>query len=231
MNSLKARQVLPNLYQIKHSDPGSVKAGMATNTYILTANDKALIIDAAFDYLLQPIKEVLGTTLTVAGFFYSHNHVVGNSNFLNGYKAEFNVPFFLHPIDAAVFGSANSHFFENPINHASLADFNMEVKLFAGHTKGSVIIYQAENDGLIIAGDAAMGATDGQALEGMERLIRVPAQMSSSDEDIKNNWINWNLPVAHFAPYHGVAYYNKKEEMPHIMRLLTRQEVTRNLNG
>lgn len=231
MNSLKAIQVLPNLYQIKHSDPGSIRAGMATNTYILTANDKALIIDAAFDYLLEPIKEVLGTKFTVVGFLYSHNHVVGNSNFLQGYKEAFDVPFFLHPLDAAAFGTQSAAFFENPVNHPLLAEFNIDVKLFQGHTKGSVIIYQAESDGLIIAGDAAMGATDGQALEGIERLIRVPTQMSYSDETIRQNWINWDLPVAHFASYHGVAYYNKKEEMPKIMKLLTREQETVSLNG
>jgi len=231
MNSLKAIQVLPNLYQIKHSDPGSIRAGMATNTYILMANGKALIIDAAFDYLLEPIKEVLGTKFTVVGFLYSHNHVVGNSNFLQGYKEAFDVPFFLHPLDAAAFGTQGAGYFENPINHLLLAEFNIDIKLFQGHTKGSVIIHQAENDGLIIAGDAAMGATDGQALEGIERLIRVPTQMSYSDETIRQNWINWNLPVAHFAAYHGVAYYNKKEEMPEIMKLLTREQETVSLYG
>jgi glyoxylase-like metal-dependent hydrolase (beta-lactamase superfamily II) len=231
MSNLKATQVLPNLFQIKHSDPGSIKAGMATNTYILTANGKALIIDAAFDYLLAPIKEVLGDTLTVSGFFYSHNHVVGNSNFLEGYKTEFNAPFFLHPLDAAAFGTQNANLFENPINHPTLKDFNIEVQLFQGHTKGSVVIYQAENGGLIIAGDAAMGATDGQALEGIERLIRVPTQMSYSDETIRQNWLEFNLPVAHFASYHGVSYYNKKQEMPDIMKLLTREQPTMSLNG
>lgn len=231
MNNLKAIQVLPNLFQIKHSDPGSIKAGMATNTYILTANGKALIIDAAFDYLLETIKEVLRDTLTVAGFFYSHNHVVGNSNFLEGYKNEFNVPFFLHSLDAAAFGIENASFFENPINHPALTDFNIEVQLFQGHTKGSVIIYQAGNGGLIIAGDAAMGATDGQALEGIERLIRVPTQMSYSDSTIRQNWLAFNLPVAHFASYHGISYYNKKQEMPEIMKLLTREQATMSLNG
>jgi glyoxylase-like metal-dependent hydrolase (beta-lactamase superfamily II) len=231
VTNLKAMQVLPSLYQIKHSDPGSIKAGMATNTYILTANNKALIIDAAFEYLLKPIKEVLGTTYTLVGFLYSHNHVVGNSNFLQGFKTEFDVPFFLHPLDAAAFGIQSAGLFENPINHPLLTDFNIEVKLFAGHTKGSVIIYQPENDGLIVAGDAAMGATDGQALQGIEHLIRVPTQMSYSDATIRQNWLNFNLPVAHFASYHGVAYYNKKEEMPHIMKLLTRKQPTMSLNG
>jgi glyoxylase-like metal-dependent hydrolase (beta-lactamase superfamily II) len=230
MNNLKSIQVLPNLFQIKHSDPGSIKAGMATNTYILTANGKALIIDAAFDYLLEPIKEILGETLTVAGFFYSHDHVVGNSNFLQGFKSEFNVPFFLHPLDATAFGAQNNNLFENPINHPALKDFNIEVKLFQGHTKGSVIIYQAENDGLLIAGDAAMGATDAQALEGIERLVRVPTQMSYSDETIKQNWIAFNFPIAHFASYHGVSYYDKKQEMPDIMKLLTREQPTLSLN-
>jgi glyoxylase-like metal-dependent hydrolase (beta-lactamase superfamily II) len=231
MNNLKPIQVLPNLYQIKHSDPGSVRAGMATNTYILTADNKALIIDAAFDYLLEPIKEILGTTFTVAGFLYSHNHVVGNSNFLAGYKTEFDVPFFLHPLDSAAFGIQGGTLFENPINHPALADFDIEVKLFAGHTKGSVIVYQAANGGLIIAGDAAMGATDGQALEGIERLIRVPTQMSNSDATIRKNWLEFDLPVSHFASYHGVAYFNKQKQMPQIMNLLTREEATMSLMG
>jgi glyoxylase-like metal-dependent hydrolase (beta-lactamase superfamily II) len=230
MKNLKAIQVLSNLFQIKHSDPGSIRSGMATNTYILTANSKALIIDAASDYLLEPIKEVLGGALKVVGFFYSHNHVVANSNFLQGYKTEFNVPFFLHPIDAEVLGTQNASLFENPVNHPSLKDFNIEVRLFPGHTRGSIIIYQAENEGLLIAGDAAMGATDRQALEGIERVMRVPTQMSYSDETIKQNWLAFNLPVAHFASYHGMAYYNKKKEMPNIMKLLIREQPTMSLN-
>lgn len=231
MDNFKAIQVLPNLFQIKHSDPGTIKIGMATNTYILTANGKALIIDAAFDYLLEPIKEVLGNSIKVIGLFYSHNHVVGNSNFLQGFKNEFNVPFFLHPLDANDIRTYGNILFENPINNPALKDFNIEVQLFQGHTKGSAIIYQAENDGLLIAGDAAMGATDGQALEGIERLVRVPTQMSYSDETIKQNWIDFNLPVAHFAPYHGISYYNKKQEMQNIMKLLTREQPTLSLNG
>jgi glyoxylase-like metal-dependent hydrolase (beta-lactamase superfamily II) len=229
MKTIKAIRVLPNLYQIKHSDLGGVRAGMATNTYILTANGKALIIDAAFDYLLEPIKEVLGTSLSAVGFLYSHSHVVANSNFFSGFRAAFKVPFFLHPLDQAVLGATSAGLFENPVDHPLLTDFDIELKLFAGHTKGSVIIYQEANGGLIITGDSAMGATDAQALQGVERLLRVPSQLSNSDAAIRKNWLGFNLPVSHVAPYHGVAYFNKKETMPQIMQLLTRETVTVNL--
>jgi len=227
-DNIKPELVLPNLYYIKHSDPGAVKAGLATNTFILINNGKALIMDASSDYLFDPIKEVIGAELEVAGFIYSHSHVVANGNYISAFKQEFNAPFFLHPTDQAYFRGFE---FLNPVNHPVINDFNIEIIHFPGHTPGHIMLYNPANAGLLLAGDAAMGPTDEQTQNGMERLIRVPARLSYDDELIRQNWLAFDKPVSHVAPYHGTIYINKQETLPQIMKPLTRVEITHGLMG
>jgi len=227
-DNIKADLVLPNLYYIKHTDPGAVKAGMATNTFIIINSGKALIMDASNYYLSGPIKQVIGSELEVAGFIYSHSHVVANGNYIPAFKKEFDVPFFLHPKDQVYF---NGFEFTDPVNHPLLNDFNIEVLHFPGHTPGHIMLYNSENGGLLLTGDAAMGPTDEQTNNGIERLIRVPARLSYDDELIRQNWLHFNKQVAHVAPYHGSIYINKQASLAQIMSSLTRVEITQGLTG
>jgi len=226
--NIKAELVLPNLYHIKHTDPGAVKAGMATNTFVIINNGKALVMDASSDYLSDPIKEVIGSELEVAGFIYSHSHVVANGNYIPAFKREFEAPFFLHPLDQAYFKGFE---FINPVNHPVINDFNIEIIHFPGHTPGHIMLYNSANGGLLLAGDAAMGPTDEQTRKGIERLIRVPARLSYDDELIRQNWLHFNKKVAHLGPYHGSIYINKQESLKQIMEPLTRVEITQGLTG
>lgn len=181
-----------------------------------------------YDYLFDPIRDVIGSGLKVAGFIFSHSHVVANGNFISTFKKEFDVPFFLHPMDQAFFIGFE---FTNPINHKVINDFNIEAIHFPGHTPGHIILYNYANDGLLLAGDAAMGPTDAQTENGLERLIRVPARLSYDDELIRQNWLHFNRQVSHVAPYHGSIYINKQKSLPQIMKPLTRVEITHDLTG
>jgi glyoxylase-like metal-dependent hydrolase (beta-lactamase superfamily II) len=112
------------------------------------------------------------------------------------------------------------------MNHPLLAEFGVEAIHFPGHTAGHIALYSAEKGGVLFAGDAAMGTTARQAAEGIERLIRPPAGLSTDDAELRRRWVSFDRPVATVLPYHGTGYVDRGVQITSIMAPLTRQQPT-----
>lgn len=225
------RRLLDDLILLEHTDPGAQPAGMSTNAYVLLADGKALIVDAAFDYLLPPIREIADRGYPPAGLLLSHRHLAGNGDIFGAFREEFGAPIFLHPLDAAhpQAGGAGVEF-RDPMESPLFSEFGAEVIHFPGQTEGSVMLYR-RRDGLLLAGDSAMGPTNPQTAGGVERLIRPPVFTSTDDARLRRNWREFDGPVAHLCPYHGSAYVGRGEEMEELMRPLVREEPTQGIEG
>jgi len=228
----EVKRLLDDLILIEHSDPGGRGAGMATNTYALLADGKSLLVDATADYLLPAIREISREGYPPAGLLLTHRHVAGNADVLQALEEEFGVPIFLHPVDARhpqAIGAGVE--FQDPTDSALLEEFGVEAVLFSGQTEGSVMLYR-ERDGLVVAGDSAMGPPKHRAAEGVERLVRPPVFTSVDDDQLRRNWERFDRPVAHLAPFHGAAYVGSYAgKMEDIMRPLLRAEPTLGLEG
>jgi glyoxylase-like metal-dependent hydrolase (beta-lactamase superfamily II) len=219
---LTPRQLLPNLFYIKHSDPGALRMGMSTNTYVLASNERALLIDPLFDYLLQPINEILSKGFSLSGILFTHRHLVSNGNFLYGLTNKYNVPLFLHSADQRYLKIRGLNYaFENPVEHPLTKEFDIEVIHFPGHTEGSIIIYQKQNGGLLMTGDAAVGPSEKQIQNGQVQLVRPSLNLSINDNQLRADWEQFNLLFAHVAPFHGGVIINmadKREEFLHSLQ-------------
>ncbi len=221
------RRLLEDLVLLEHDDPGGRAVGRSTNAYLLLSGDRALVVDAAFAYLLPAVRQVADQGYPPAGLFLTHRHLAGNGDLFRAFEREFDAPVFLHPEDAGHPQARSAGVdFQDPTRSAMLSgEFGLQVVPFAGHTGGGAMLYR-ERDGLVLAGDSAMGTTRPQAAEGLEHLIRPPVQTSADDERLRQNWIGFGLPVSHVGPYHGNAYIGRGNDLAKIMRPLTRDEPT-----
>lgn len=227
---LTPHHLLPNLYHIKHTDPGAQKMGVATNTYVLTADKKALLIDAPFDYLMNPIKEILSKGFTLSGAVFTHRHLFNSGSFLNAFTAEFDVPLLLHPADQNSQQVRNLPYsFENPVGHPLLEEFGLEAIHFPGHTEGSILLYQELNEGLIFSGDTAIGSTYKELENRTHQLVRVPPMLSVDDGQTRENWKQFDRPFAHFGPFHGATIIDSAKDRNRFLTALRRGEPTESL--
>lgn len=226
----RPRRLLEDVVLLEHDDPGGRAAGRSTNSYVLLSRGKSLVVDAAFGYLLPAIRRVADEGYPPAGLFLSHRHLAGNGDLFGAFGREFGAPVFLHPLDAGHPQARSAGVrFEDPTRGATLSEeFGVEVVLFPGHTEGGAMLYRGR-DGLVLAGDSAMGPTGPQAADGLERLIRPPIETNVDDEQLRLNWMGFARPVSHLGPYHGNAYMGRGDELARIMRPLTREEPSRGM--
>ncbi len=229
--SPEPKWLLEDLILLEHDDPGGREAGMSTNSYALLTEGKALIVDAAFEYLLPSIQAIAEGGYPPAALLLSHRHLAGNGDLFRAFKEEFDAPIFLHPLDVGHPQASGAGVrFQDPTESPLFAQFGVEVLHFPGQTEGSVMLYR-QRDGLLLSGDSAMGTTGPQAAEGMERLIRPPVFTSVDDEGLRQNWLGFERAVSHLGPLHGSVYVDRAEEIREVMRPLVRDEPTRGVEG
>lgn len=212
---------------LEHSDPGARRALLSTNTYAVLRAGRALLIDTSFSFLVPFVEQLAARGFTPAALVISHRHVAGTGDAVRALADQFKMPVLMHPVDAKHPQAMVAHVrYENPIGHPVLANFRLEAVHFPGHTSGHVVLYGAENGGVLFAGDAAMGTTADQADSGIERLIRPPAGLSTDDTELRRQWLSFSRPVATVLPYHGTGYVDKAGNIDSIMAPLTREQPT-----
>jgi glyoxylase-like metal-dependent hydrolase (beta-lactamase superfamily II) len=216
-----------NLVLLEHSDPGARRARLSTNAYAVLGPGGALLIDASILTMVPFLHDLAGRGFAPAALVISHRHVAGTGDALRAISDEFKIPVLLHPIDA---GHPQASFarvrYEDPVGHPVLASFGLEAILFPGHTSGSIVLYSADNGGMLFTADAAMGPNADQTAAGIERLIRPPAELSTDDRELRRQWLSFSRPVASVLPYHGTGYVDRAADMQQIMAPLRREEPT-----
>jgi len=224
--TVRTTWLLDDLVLLEHADPGAQAAQLSTNSYAVLADGASLIFDASFDYLLPPLRELAAAGKPPAGLVLSHRHVAGNGDLFAAFSAEFGVPVLMHPLDIAHPQALRSGAAFADVTASDLpARFGLEVVYFPGQTEGSIMLYR-RRDGLLLAGDSAMGTTKPQDREGIRRLVRPPAQTSISDALLRRNWESFDLPIAHIAPYHGTPVMHAGELLPDLLASLSREPPT-----
>lgn len=201
---VRTGHLLDDLVWLEHSDPGGAPAGLSTNAYALLSGDEALVVDADADYLLSPLAELAAAGHKPVGLVLSHRHLVGDGDVLAAFRDAYGAPVLLHPLDAshpqALFAGVE---FADPAASPLPRRFGLEVIHFPGQTEGSVMLYR-ERDGLLLAGDSAMGTTTPQAERGLRRFVRPPQDTSVDDARLREEWLGFERrPVRHLAPLHG----------------------------
>ena len=178
----------------------------AENTYLLTEDDKALLVDPGFyeDHEFEAFWDQLsetGTDLFAIVLTHAHvDHVLG----LQKTKDQFDVPVYLNDRDrylwdnfasqAQMFGFNTKGFsFEpKPIHEQKdwqVGPFQFDVLYTPGHSPDHISLYHKQ-EGIVIAGDAlfklGIGRTDlyKGSLEVLEKSIREQLYVLPDDTDV-----------------------------------------------
>jgi glyoxylase-like metal-dependent hydrolase (beta-lactamase superfamily II) len=230
--SVAATHPLQDVVLLEHADRGGAPFGLPTNAYALIAGDEALVVDAAFDYLMPALRELAEAGHCPVGMLLTHRHLAGNGDqaLFAEFHETFDAPVMLHPLDAAhPQGSAAGVELTDPAASPLPEAFELEVIHFPGQTEGSVMLYRAR-DGLLVAGDSAMGTTIAQAQEGVRRLVRPPQRTSVDDAQLRACWEAFERDVHHVAPLHGKPQFGQPD-LEELMRPLVREAPTADMHG
>ena len=219
-----------DLFMLQHTDPLTRQFGRANNSYAVLSGGEAVYVDAPYREILPLVERVSGEGHAPSALVLTHRHVAAQADALEVFQQEYGVPVFLHPIDARHPQAAITGFtFEDPTGSELLARFDLEVRLFPGHTEGHVIVRWNRHGGVLLTGDATMGTSAGEYEDGIERLVRPPIAFNVDDEGIRRQWIEFderNESITGVAPFHGNAFIDREGSIREIMRPLQRPEPT-----
>ena len=220
-------ELTDSLFLLEHADRGGAPAGISTNGYALRVPTGLLLVDCNVRAQLPSLLSLARMGDAPIGLLLTHRHLAGTGDGIAHIAQEFDIPVFLHPLDAmhpqARWAGVA---YEDPRASATLDAAGCEVIPFPGHTPGHVMLYLAAEGGVLLSGDAAMGATRSQDARGVAQLVRPPADFNVDDDLLRHGWIGFQRPVATFAPYHGRPYPGRAGDMHRIMQPLRRAQPT-----
>ncbi|WGK64504.1 MBL fold metallo-hydrolase [Croceiramulus getboli] len=198
------------------------------NTYALRhLNRKDLIlIDAIRPENKPAIDQFLDQGYQVRGILLTHGDLIKQAYAdLHHISEELgNAPIFMHPLDAGEYGDLITDITEP---NFVLEDFGIESYHYPGHTPGSVILYSERNEGMLFAGDSAVGSPYDQDDYYFERP---PIENDETDFGLAQNWKRFVKPFKHFLPLHGKPQFGLSEpQQKDIILNLTKDQKTESL--
>lgn len=200
---------------------------MTTNAYAILSAERgeAVLIDANVEYLFPFVQRLHDDGYTPVALLRTHQHpdITGGSA-IKALQREYGLTAFLHPND--VLASQSDIGLEDPTDSDLLAAFDLDVELFAGHTRGSMVVYGDCHGGVLFTGNAAMGAIIDETQRGVERLIRPPVEMNVDDGGLRQRWVAFDRPITGIAPHHGTVYLDRGDDVETLLEPLRRRKPT-----
>ena len=216
-------QLLPNVFVIK-VDKHQYRYG---NMYIIVNETKKelFLIDAVRNESIFPVDKFRESGFRVKGIFITHKHIVEQAyGKLDKIAEDFDdAPIFMDTKDAGEF----SEFVHSPYEkHDALSASKISVIAMPGHTEGSICIYHPANGGMVFTGDAAVGSP----FEEDDYYFERPPNNDKKDQQLRQRWEKFNVPVKHILPLHGKPEFNLSEErLNEILENLRKNEKTQSL--
>ena len=176
------------------------------NSFAVLREGRSVLFDAPYSWVLDGIQALADEGHPPAALVLSHRNTAGSGDAFEEIARRFGAPVLLHPADqghpeARGTGVA----FSDPTASPVLAEAGIEVVAIPGHTEGSIMLYLADEGGILLAGDSAVGP-------GPEQSDRTPRleRPVGADEDARflDTWRDFvaRLPLAAVLPLHGECY-------------------------
>ena len=194
---------------------GSVSGGSKRplNSYAIVRDGVSVFFDAPFSWTMDGVRAIAEEHTPLA-MVISHRDLAASGDAYQEFRAEFGGPILMHPDDQA---TEKARELDVPLTDPMgedgqvLRDAGIEVIHIPGHSPGSIMLYLADEGGILLAGDSAVGPGPEQS-DRTPRLER-PIQ---ADEDPRflDTWQKTisRLPVAAVLPLHGEAYLRRDHE-------------------
>lgn len=190
---------------------GSVSGGSKRplNSYAILREGRSILFDAPVSWAMDGVRQLAEDGHPPAALVISHRDLAGSGDEFEAFRDEFGVPILMHPADQREDAPSKlSVALHDPMEGEGgriLQDAGIEVIHVPGHSPGSIMLYLADEGGILLAGDCAVGP-------GPEQSDRSPRleRPSKADEDERflDTWRKTvdRLPIAAVLPLHGEAY-------------------------
>ena len=177
------------------------------NSYAVLREGRSILFDAPVSWALEGIRALAAEGRPPRALVISHKDLASSGDAFDLFREEFDAPVLMHPADqthpaAQGLGLA----FQDPMESAVLAGAGARVIHMPGHTPGSIMLYLADEGGILLAGDSAVAPGPEQAAE-PPRLER-PKMAEEAERPFLDAWekLAARLPLAAVLPLHGRRY-------------------------
>ncbi|MFQ6550179.1 MBL fold metallo-hydrolase [Aestuariibius sp. 2305UL40-4] len=188
---------------------GSVSGGTGrpVNSYAILRDGHSILVDAPFSWCLDGIADLAAGGYGPGALVLSHKDLCASGDAFEELTRRYDLSVLLHPADQDAPEAVETRLaFEDPVDHPLLKKDGIEVIEMPGHTPGSILLYLAEADGILLAGDSAVGPGPEQPAD-PPRLER-PKMDEDDDKIFCAAWPDLlkRRPVAAVLPLHGQIY-------------------------
>ncbi len=198
------------------------------NSYIIQHLDRKelLLIDVVHQDSQKAIQQLIQDGFDIVGLLLTHSDLIHQS-YTNMKKLSEDlgdIAIYIHPLDSGSQGD----FLKNILEPNEVFNkFSISIDHLPGHTGGSVVIHSEINNGMLFAGDSAVGSPYEKEEYYFERP---PIANQSQDIGLAQHWKNYTKPFKHMLPLHGKPQFNLSEgQQKDIIINLSKDEPTKTL--
>jgi glyoxylase-like metal-dependent hydrolase (beta-lactamase superfamily II) len=219
--SAQTQALFDNILWLPQEGATTGPTGRPPNSYAYLVGGRSIIIDGVYSWTLPGLAALADAGTPPAAFVLTHVHVAEGDAF-ETIRDTYGAPFLLHPADAAhaMAKRANVPFLD-PVNSSILKDAGLDVIPFPFHTPGSIMLHTPKNNGVLFAGDSAVGPGPRQPAD-PPRLERPKVDSEAEDARFREEW--GVLATLRFMnsvlPLHGTPYV-QRADIKMLMNLLS----------
>lgn len=190
---------------------GSVSGGSKRplNSYAVLRDGYSVLFDAPFSWAMDGVQRLADDGHPPLACVLSHRDLAASGDAFDVLASEFGASILLHPNDQATDKAKDAGVaWVDPTSGQGatiLSDAGLELIHVPGHSPGSIMLHLADEVGILLAGDSAVGPGPKQS----DRTPRLERPIKA-DEDpaFLDTWrkLVARLPIAAVLPLHGEAY-------------------------
>ena len=179
------------------------------NSYAVLRDGYSILFDAPFSWVMDGVHRLAANGHPPLACVLSHRDLAASGDAFADLVAEFGVSILLHPDDQATDAAKEAGVaWSDPTTGqgaAILADAELELIHIPGHSPGSIMLHLADEGGIVLAGDSAVGP-------GPEQADQTPRLERPIGADENPGFVaDWRrtvsrLPIVAVLPLHGQAY-------------------------
>ena len=179
------------------------------NSFAILREDYSILFDAPFSWVMDGVQRLADEGHPPLACVLSHRDLASSGDAFDTLRSEFGASILLHPDDQATDkAKVGGVAWDDPTTGqgaAMFVDAGLELIHVPGHSPGSIMLYLADEGGILLVGDSAVGP-------GPEQSDRTPRleRPIGAEEDLRFV-VEWRrtvsrLPIATVLPLHGQGY-------------------------
>jgi glyoxylase-like metal-dependent hydrolase (beta-lactamase superfamily II) len=211
--SARSQALFDNILWLPQEGATTGPTGRPPNSYAYLLPGRSILVDAVYSWTIAGIAAVADAGHPPAAFVLTHAHVAALGDGFEAIRSAYGCPFLLHLADAEHPAAKRTGIpFMDPLSSRELKDAGLEVIAMPFHTPGSIMLHTPRHDGVLFAGDSAVGPGPKQPAE-PPRLER--PEVGTPEEDVLFRQAWEGVAERRFAssvlPLHGTPYVRRAD--------------------